>query len=228
MKGAGSWDGCCYCCSLPFSAHDFSVDEDNYSLLEGRRLNKQELARIESEGPVIAERTKWLNESVGLDSYHNVKFNLESGGDSGDMFMSKKQMYPGAQALYEESRGIFLTGDAVTNGAKEKSAGGLAIHKACAQVLEEAIGRPLKPADEVALRSLKKANAGACFGKYNMQDFAWPDALLNEPISFFSDPTKNATRKMQILACVKPFLAAVKKGGKRKTLRRKRTIKNRK
>ena len=223
MKGAGSWDEYCYCCGLPFSKPSLTSKEHNYSLLEDRKLSKNELNQINSEGPSIESLTGWLNESIGLASYHNLRFNLNNGGDTGDMFMSKTQTNPGAKAFYNDSTRIFITGDMVAEMSdeyKDDSAIGIAIHRACAEILEEAIGRSLVPADEKAIRALKTGNArsdGLCLTEYNQQFFAWSDAVINEPASFFSDPTKNAERKQQILLCAASFIKAVKKGGKRKT-----------
>jgi hypothetical protein len=231
MKGGGSWDEYCYCCGLPFDTHYYSVEEDNYSFLEERKLTKDELKEIKAEGPTVTALTKWLRESIGLDSHHNLIFDLQGGGDSGNMLMAAKQSNPGSQDFYENISSTFVTGDMVpemSTGDKDGEGIGLAIHKACATVLEEAIKRPLKPSDEHALRALKTGNArnsSPCFKPYNQQFYAWTDALLNESTPYFSDPTKNETRKTQILACTASFIKAVTVTGGRsnkKTRRNKR------
>ena len=231
MKGAGSWDEYCYCCGLPFGTHYYSVEEDNYSLLEERKLTKAELKEIKEEGPRVTALMKWLNNSIGLDSHHKLIFNLQGGGDSGNMLMAPKQDSPGSQEFYDTVASTFVTGDMVPemlDEYKETEGVGLAIHKACALVLEEAIGRPLKPSDEQSLRALKTGNArnaSPCFKPYNQQFFAWADALLNESTPFFSDPTINENRKAQILACTAAFIETAKvKGGRsnKKTRRNKR------
>jgi hypothetical protein len=231
MKGAGSWDEYCYCCGLPFSPHYFEPEEDIYSLVEERKLTKGELKEVKAEGPRVTALTQWLNKSIGLDSQHNLIFNIEGGGDSGNMIMAAKQDSPGSQTFYDNVSSTFVTGDMVpemSNADKEHEGVGLAIHKACAQVLEDAIGRPLKPSDEQALRALKTGNArnaSPCFKPYNQQFYAWTDALLNESTPFFSDPTKNENRRTQILACTASFIkAATVSGGrsKKKTRRSKR------
>jgi hypothetical protein len=223
MKGGGSWDEYCYCCGLPFGIHHYSVEEDTYSLVEERKLIKAELKEIKETGPKITELMQWLNTSIGLDSHHNLIFKLKGGGDSGNMLMASKQNSPGAQRFYDTIGRTFVTGDMVTEMAEEDKIDegiGLAIHKACALVLEEAINRPLKPSDEAGLRAIKTGNArddGPCFKPYNQQFYAWADALLNEPAVFFSDPSKNEARKAQILKCTASFIKAAKAGGKRKT-----------
>lgn len=228
MKGGGSWDEYCYCCGLPFDTHYYSVEEDNYSLLEERKLTKDELKEIKAEGPKVTALTKWLRNSIGLDSHHNLIFNIEGGGDSGNMLMAAKQDTPGSQDFYDNISSTFITGDMVPEMSTDDKDGegvGLAIHKACAQVLEEAIKRPLKPSDEQALRALKTGNArdaSPCFKPYNQQFFAWSDALLNESTPFFSDPTKNETRRAQILACTAAFIQGAKAGGKRSSISNKK------
>jgi len=236
MKGAGSWDEYCYCCGLPFGTHYYSVEEDNYSLVEERKLTKAELKEIKEEGPRVTALMQWLNTSIGLDSHHNLIFNLMGGGDSGNMLMASKQDSPGSQDFYDNNASTFVTGDMVpemANNDKSNEGVGLAIHKACAAVLEEAIKRPLKPSDETALRALKTGNArnaGPCFKPYNQQFYAWSDALLNESTPFFSDPTKNETHKAQILQCTAAFIEAstVKGGRKKQTRRNKRKNRTRK
>ena len=230
MKGAGSWDEYCYCCGLPFSTHYFDPEDDNYSVVEERKLTKDELKEIKEEGPRVTALTKWLNTSIGLDSHHNLIFDLQGGGDSGNMIMTPKQSSPGSQTFYDNVSHTFVTGDMVpemSEGDKDNEGVGLAIHKACAQVLEEAIGRPLKPSDEVALRALKTGNArnaSPCFKPYNQQFYAWTDALLNESTPFFSDPTKNENHRTQILACTASFLAT--KGGKSNKKRSRKSKRN--
>ena len=224
MKGAGSWDEYCYCCGLPFGTHYYSIEEDKYSLLEERKLTKAELKEIKEEGPRVTALMKWLNNSIGLDSHHNLIFNLQGGGDSGNMLMAPKQDSPGSQEFYDNTATTFVTGDMVPemlDDYKDSEGVGLAIHKACAEVLEEAIGRPLKPSDEAGLRAIKTGNArnaGPCFKPYNQQFFAWADALLNESTPFFSDPTKSENRKAQILACTASFIQGAKAGGNKKRL----------
>lgn len=235
MKGGGSWDEYCYCCGLPFGTHYYSVEEDNYSILEERKLTKEELKEIKAEGPTVTAMTKWLSKSIGLDSHHNLIFNIEGGGDSGNLLMAAKQDSPGSQEFYDNVASTFVTGDMVpemSEGDKDGEGVGLAIHAACAQVLEEAIGRPLNPSDELALRAIKTGNArnaSPCFKPYNQQFYAWSDALLNESTPFFSDPTKNEKRKAQILVCTDVFIQGAKTGGKQKRSGRKsNTKRNRK
>lgn len=232
MKGAGSWDEYCYCCGLPFGTHYYSVEEDNYSMLEERKLTKEELKEIKAEGPTVTAMTKWLSKSIGLDSHHNLIFNIEGGGDSGNLLMAAKQDSPGSQDFYDNTASTFVTGDMVPEMSERDKDGegvGLAIHAACAQVLEEAINRPLKPSDEAALRALKAGNArdaNPCFKPYNQQFYGWADALLNESTPFFSDPTKNEKRKAQILACTAPFIASTMTGGNKKQKRNSKTKRN--
>ena len=157
-KGGGSWDEYCYCCGLPFS----------YDYPEGN-ANTRKVAEVE-------KCVSWIHTSVGLDSFHNVLFELGRGSDMGEMRMKPKHAYPGAQELYDMSNKIFTTGEAVD---MDDSLRGLAIHKDCARVLETAIGRPLKPSDEKLLRQFQKPsesrNGGACFSRYNQQMYSWED-----------------------------------------------------
>jgi len=213
LKGGGSWDEYCYCCGLPFS-YDFDPEEHTNT-----KSTKKFLVEKNKE---VEKCVAWIHTSIGLDSFHNAIFDLGRGSDMGEMRMKSKHAYPGAQELYDASSTIFTTGEGV--GMNDESLHGLAIHKDCARVLETAIGRPLKPSDEVLLRRFQKSeesrNGGACFSKYNQQMYSWTEALIEEPVSFFASPLKDDTQRDRILTCNSKLIAAAKmKGGR--TLKRK-------
>jgi hypothetical protein len=172
----------------------------------------------------------WLKSNVGLDSTNNVIFELDGGFDMGEMMMKKVQPYPGAQEIYDEGGHIFVGGELAYMNNDNDEPKGLAIHKACAAVIEKAIGRSLKPSDEKLLREFQKPgdetrDDGPCFNKYNQQFYEWTDAALNEPVSFFASPAVDAAQRERILACNSKFIAAAssKKGGRRATARNKRS-----
>jgi hypothetical protein len=210
--GGGSWDEYCYCCGLPFTSHTF--EDDTYSLVHDRPLNQAELDILKENAKVIEPELHWLNSSIGLDSHHKMIFNLKSGGDMGDMFMEPNHRDPHAQEFYndESTPHIFATGDIVAEMSaedKDNQPIGLAIHSACAKVLEGAIKRPLKPSDELKLRRLKTGNsrnAGSCFKPYNDQFYSWADAALNEPLAFFKNPMSSPEQKARILSCTASFI----------------------
>jgi hypothetical protein len=84
--GGCSWDEYCYCCGLPFS---FGFDLENKYLADGREITSEEKKVISGKAAQVERAAKWILESVGLDSYNNVIFNLNSGGDIGEIFMKK-------------------------------------------------------------------------------------------------------------------------------------------
>lgn len=227
----GSWDEYCYCCGLPYN---FGFDLEDERLSDGTKLSAEQKSLISGKAASVEKASTWLTNSIGLDSYNKVIFELGPGGDIGDMFMKKVQTYPEAQAIYEEGAHIFSTGEiASTMNEDDDSPRGLAIHKDCAAVLESAIGRSLKPEDEKKLRELNRPgdesrNDGACFSKYNEQFYAWTDAVLNESASFFASPKTDAGQKARFLECNSKLIAALKAGGRRRRTNKRRASKARK
>lgn len=228
-RGGGSWDEYCYCCGLPFS-YDF--DPETY--ISENNTNKTNQRTILAEKNMEVETSiAWLHTSIGLDSFHDMIFELGRGSDMGEMRMKPQHTYPGAQELYAISNKLFTTGEGV-NGMNEENLRGLAIHKDCVHVLEKAIGRPLKPSDETLLRRFQQPseegrNDGACFTKYNQQMYNWAEALLHEPVSFFASPRTDEAQRHRVLSCNSEFIAVAKatrntkntNGGTRRTMRKK-------
>lgn len=231
QAAGGSWDEYCYCCGLPYNV---GFDLDDVRLSDGTKLTAEQKTQISGKADAVMKATTWLSNSIGLDSYNKVLFELGPGGDIGDMFMKKIHPYPGAQAIYDEGSGIFSTGEiATTMNEDDDTPRGLAIHKDCAAVLESAIGRALKPEDEKRLRELNRPgdesrNDGACFSKYNEQFYTWTDAVLNESVSFFASPKTDAAQKARFLQCNSKLIAALKSGGRRRRTNRRKLEKARK
>jgi len=227
MRGAGSWDEYCYCCGLPFS---FGYDSENIYLSSGKP-NASALHTILEKGEQVGKSIQWITNNIGLDSSNNLLFELGRGSDMGNMLIKKQQPYPGAQEIYDNGAHIFVTGELAN---MEDGPRGLAIHKDCATVLEEALGRSLKPSDELALRRFQKPgnnrrNDGSCFHPYNQQFYEWADALYKEPVAFFASPLSNTTQRNRILQCNSAFLSSAKSGKKtrRSSLRKSNTRRRR-
>ena len=224
--GGGSWDEYCYCCGLPFT---FSLSEDDMYLSDGTKLTSAGQRTIADKAKSLEKVAGWLKSNIGLDSTNNVIFELGGSFDMGEMMMNKVQPYPGAQEIYDEGGHIFTGGELAYMNEDDDGPKGLAIHKACAAVIQKAIGRDLKPSDEKLLREFQKPgdetrDDGPCFNKYNQQFYEWTDAALNEPVSFFASPLADAAQRERILACNSKFIAAAsasaKKGGRRSATRR--------
>jgi hypothetical protein len=230
IKGGGSWDEYCYCCGLPFM---FNFDPDNIYLSDGSELSEAQQRQVSGKTDALEKSTKWILNSIGLDSYNKVIFTLGRGGDIGEIVIDKIQSDPGAQQIYDEGERIFTTGEIATMMLEgDESPRGLAIHNDCAAVIESAIGRPLKPEDEKQFRKLLKPsddhrNDGPCFKPYNGQFYTWTDAVLNEEMSFFASPLQESTQRARILACNSKLIAALKIGGSRKRRTNRKKLNNR-
>lgn len=227
--GGGSWDEYCYCCGLPFAV---GLNDDDVYLSDGSKATAAQQKTIAEKAKSIEKVASWLTSNVGLDSTNNVLFELGGGFDMGEMMMKKVQPFPGAQEIYDTGGHIFVGGELAYMGNDNDEPKGLAIHKDCAAVIQKAIGRDLKPSDEKLLREFQKPgdetrDDGPCFNKYNQQFYEWTDAALNEPVSFFASPVVDAAQRERILACNSKFIAAAsassKKGGRRVTVRNKRS-----
>jgi hypothetical protein len=204
------------------------LEPENKYLSDGTEVTPTQFNTITEKVRTLEQAASWLDSSIGLDSSHNVVFELSGGGDMGEMVIMEDQPYPGAQKIYNEGNRIFISGDmAYIIGNDNDEPKGLAIHSDCATVLQKAIGRALEPNDEKLLREFQKPgderrDDGPCFNKYNQQFYEWTDAALNEPVSFFASPLVEATQRERILACNSKFIAAAssKKGGRRRATRR--------
>lgn len=224
-KGGGSWDEYCYCCGYPFyfegSVPGDTITEDPK---KAAALEKE----ISKRANAIKGQIKWLVNSIGLDSKHDLIFALASGSDAGMVDMEQKQPSAEAQKMYSKGGHVFITGDrAKTLSESNDSPCGLAIHKDCAAVLEKEIGRKLVPSDETILWKIKKPNpkkpANFCNKKYTGQMFEWGKALLDNKFSFAS-PLADKKHGASFLKCNASLIKAFKgtKGGVPKTEKQKK------
>ena len=138
----------------------------------------------------------WITKNIGLDYIHGLVFNLMSYDDYGKIRMSDDQEED-VLAFLESNNNpeYFYIGKSLSNP------GGVALHKHCSFVLEEALGRPLKASDANSL--LRFANPEK---KYHAQQYLWEQALLERGYQYFESPELNEKNRKRLLEAVSEFL----------------------
>jgi hypothetical protein len=233
--GGGSRQEYCFCCGFPFVGFHHETSPENIFISPNgsndyRKLTEAEREKIAAKSAIVEKQTAWLGKSIGLDSVNNIIFDLGPGADNGYMFLEPLQIYPNAHTLVNKEGISGFTTDLSSLAEKDGSPSGLAIHKHCAVVLQNAIKRELRPSDENLLRHHAKKTKGTliiespCFSKYNDQFFSWYDAMLDDSVSFAS-PLIDERQKTRIEHCNATMINAIltsAKGGYRNMRRTRR------
>lgn len=207
MKGGGSWDEYCPFCAFPYG---FSYNSDDTYLSDERRdLTAEEINIVNEKAERFESVAEWMGSSIGIDKVNNLIFNLTVGGNEGEIRMDKIQ--PSKEALkLMKKRSIFTSGEATFNYDDDERKGrpsGWAVHKDCATIIENAIGRKLKPSDEDIIT--KHAVPSKRCSKWSDQFYDYPTMILREDISFVESPLVSNQQRNRILKCSRDFIDAV-------------------
>lgn len=207
MKGGGSWDEYCPFCAFPYG---FGYNSDDTYLSDERRdLTAEEINIVNEKAERFESVAVWMSSSIGIDKVNNLIFNLTVGGNEGDIRMNKIQ--PSKEALnLMKKRSIFTSGEAAFNYDDDERKGrpsGWAVHKDCATIIENAIGRKLKPSDEDIIT--KHAVPSKRCSKWSDQFYDYPTMILREDVSFVESPLVSDQQRKRILKCSMNFIDAV-------------------
>ncbi len=131
----------------------------------------------------------WIEMCVGFDHEHGVRINCSDYDTVGSV-----------ETVDGRSFTVMNSGIAVR--FYDEDLAGLVIHRDCAQVYEQRIGRSLTPADGPLI--LEMANRP---DHYQDQDFLWEEALAEEGEDFFRSPLiEGSPSNVAVLASLVPEL----------------------
>lgn len=182
QMGGGSWEEVCYCCGFPMS----STSPDSVEYFDELTEEEKEKMRTELEQTDLS----WMDQNIGFDYDKDLVFLLGAYDDYGELSITDEVQSPETEEyLVESGETTFFTGEFVNY--EEDITYGIAIHRTCAQILEEAIGRPLVGADGDTLMG------------YGLRDqdqfFDWGGAFKEFGVDFFKNPLENEEFRRRVL-----------------------------
>lgn len=197
MKPYMSREEFCVCCGLPMALRRISSFNNIGPDFSGKNKEK-----VHDEVSELA--ADWITSNVGLDYYHDLKFNLNSYDDFGRIRLSDDQ---------EDDATAFLEKCADKKffhiGSFKAAAGGVAAHKDCLYVIETAIGRELLARDGLLLGKLARPSK-----QFQDQTYQWERALINKGHVYFENPIINNKSMNRVLVANADFIKKVKRNMK--------------
>jgi hypothetical protein len=197
MKGGGSWEEYCTCCGLPMALRQISSFNNI-----GPDFNVKKKEKVLDEVSELS--ADWMTSNIGLDYYHNLKFNLRAYDDYGRVRLSDDQEQDAEAFLKKVADKDFFH-----IGSFKAASGGVALHKDCLSVIETEIGREITPEDGLLLSKLAKPSK-----QYQDQSYQWELALIGKGHTYFENPVINNRCMKRVLIANAEFIKKAKRNMK--------------
>lgn len=183
MASKNSWDEVCIACDLPLTP---AIEE------------------IENEAKATGFSTAWLGKNLGFDINNDIVYNLGAYSDHGTIPFDAAQNSARADQLIKALKDskpdvfAFKTGEMLED---EPGLKGLVMHRSCARLLSNEIGRPLKPIDSLLIWSTHR-----CKSEYLNTYFMWDELIDEKGISILQTPEMNKDNYRVFRICNNYFI----------------------
>jgi len=183
MATKNSWDELCIACDLPLTP---AIEE------------------IENHAKATGFSTAWLGKNLGFDVDNDIVYNLSAYRDHGILPFDATQNSTRADQLIKALKDskpdvfAFKTGEMLED---EPGLKGLVMHRSCARVLSNEIGRPLKPVDSLLIWATHR-----CKSEFLQTFFMWDEIIDEKGISILETPEVNKDNYRVFRICNNYFI----------------------